>query len=128
MHQRCITKAFTILESESTQIKKTIHRLQVIRIKNRKSFNNELFPGKSEWVCDRYVIEKNTIVYLASLILHELVHIDQYDRGVRNIHGRAERKAYKIQAEFLIRHGRQRDAISILKYFEKIKHRKYSDL
>ena len=89
-HNRLVA-AFDLLTKTDVSIAKKALTLKEIKIRNVAGYDNELFPQKRLWLVDRLVIDKNTIDYIASLIVHETIHLLQYDRGVRNIDGRAER-------------------------------------
>lgn len=115
-----LVAAFDLLIKTDAFFAKKALTFKEIKIRNIEGYDNELFPQKRLWLVDRFVIEKNTIDYIASLILHEVVHLLQYDRGVRNIDGRAERLAYTTQAKFLKKIGRPEYAKGVMEQFHNL--------
>lgn len=115
-----LVAAFDLLTKTDVSIAKKALTLKEIKIRNVAGYDNELFPQKRLWLVDKLVIEKNTIDYIASLIVHETVHLLQYDRGVRNIDGRAERLAYTTQAKFLEKIGRPEYAKGVMEQFHNL--------
>jgi hypothetical protein len=118
-HNRLVA-AFDLLTKTDVSIAKKALTLKEIKIRNVAGYDNELFPQKRLWLVDRLVIDKNTIDYIASLIVHETIHLLQYDRGVRNIDGRAERLAYTTQAKFLKKIGRPEYAKGVMEQFHNL--------
>lgn len=74
-----------------------------------------IYPGKNEYGAvyekERIFIDQpksiniSSIQFLASSIIHEAWHIDQYFHGTRKFDGRAERGAYIAQRKFLKKTG-----------------------
>ena len=112
-----LTRAFELLERYEPKVWRKSQTLRSIEVTPRKGYDNELFPDRRIWQVESFVIDKNPVFYIASLLLHETFHLAQFDRGVRNIDGRAEKGAYSAQAKFLYKIGKDRYARAVEKRF-----------
>jgi hypothetical protein len=118
---RKLDEALLYLSGQAFLARSKLPTLKKIIIQKKPGYRNQLFPYKRIWVSESSVINKNSVVYLASLLLHEIHHLMQYDRGVRNIQGRAERGAYHAQYKFLVEQGHRRDAEGIMRHYRELK-------
>lgn len=92
-----------ISQNEEKIFKKILENLQALVIIDELASYNETFVEKGVWVSGRkiFVEESYTSEYIASLLLHEAFHIDQYKRGVLYMGKEAETEALEFQKKFL---------------------------
>ncbi len=103
-----VAEAVLFLGSDSVWRGK-LKNLKKIVIHNKNSYDNELFHRGKIWVCQLGTVRESSVVYLASLIAHEIFHAIQGKRGMDNINSRMEPAAYKAQIRFLSKYGTKQD-------------------
>ena len=105
-----LKRAVSFAVQHDIQSSRLVKRMRAILVYPRNGYDNELFRKSRIWVCEMKTIRESSTPYLASLLVHEGWHLAQFSRGVRNVHSRAERTAYKTQAKFLTAIGDKRGA------------------
>lgn len=103
-----VSEAVLFLASDSAWAGK-LKNLKKIIIHGKNSYDNELFHRGRIWVCQLGTVRESSVVYLASLIAHEIYHIIQGKKGMDNINSRMEPAAYNSQIRFLKKYGTRRD-------------------
>ncbi len=86
-----------------------LNNLKKIIIHGKNSYDNELFHRGRIWVCQLGTVRESSVVYLASLIAHEIYHVLQRKKGMDNVNSRMEPAAYGAQIRFLKKYGTKRD-------------------
>ena len=117
-----INKIFDSLNFISQKDKKIWNRVKKIKaiiVHPKIGYDNELFRPDYIWVCEQGTVRESTMAYLASLIVHESRHVEQYIKGVRNVDFRAEPSAYQDQIEFLEKYGEKYNADYVKKLYSE---------
>ena len=91
-----------IRKTDRREYQKLFPRLKVIFLTNRAGYTNEFFMPEKIWFANKFVIIKNDISWIASLIIHEAFHATQFKQG-RYIRPLAELEspALNVQNKFL---------------------------
>lgn len=113
-----VSEAVLFLNKDTIWNKK-IKNLKQIVIHSKNSYDNELFYKGRIWVCQLGTVREASVVYLASLIIHEIFHILQEKRGMDNKNSRMEPAAYKAQINFLKKYGTKRDVLWVSKLLKE---------
>lgn len=81
-------------------------RMRVIFATYKNGFTNEFFMPERIWFTNVSVVEKNNVIWLASLIVHEAFHATQFKQGRYILPLAAlEPPALRVQEKFLKRAG-----------------------
>ena len=97
-------------------------RLRVIFITSHPGYTNEFFMPEKIWFANASVIEKNDLIWLASLIVHEAFHATQFKNGKYVLPlVQLEPPALRVQQRFLRKTGN----INLVRGVESAKREKY---
>ena len=100
---RRIRQALLLIQkTDRREYEKLFNCLKIIFITNRAGYTNEFFMPEKIWFANKFVILKNDIPWIASLILHEAFHATQFKkrRYVRTL-AELEPPALNVQKRFL---------------------------
>ena len=92
-----------------SSFKRNIRFINGIGVHPYDGYNNELFPTTGVWICQRGTISESSIVYLASLLVHEGYHAEKGKKGDINFNSSQEPAAYALQIKFLRKYGTSND-------------------
>lgn len=99
--------------------KKKIRNLKQIAIQQKKSYANDLFFPERIWICQLGTVRESSVAYLASLLVHEIFHILQMKRGLKNDNFKLEPAAYKAQIKFLEKYGTKTEVQHVKKLLKQ---------
>jgi hypothetical protein len=102
-HLKKIKKALELIRDTDDSLFKKVLRLKAILVFHGKDYYGVVFEKQRVYIDQPKAIKDSSVEFLASSIIHEAWHIDQYTRGTRKFDGRAERGAYLIQKKFLMK-------------------------
>jgi len=100
-----ISIALHFIETNAVRSFSSVALIKSIIVRPTGSYDNMLFPEEGVYVCEPKTILESSSVYLASLFIHEGVHMLQWKQGRKYIGDSAERDAYKVQRNFLKKFG-----------------------
>lgn len=96
-----------------------IKKIKGIYIYPKLGYDNEFFPDKKKWVCELKTVRESSIIYLASLLVHEAIHLRQYKHGLIKNTKKTELEAYETQRKFLNKAGDKKSAQWIMKQYRE---------
>lgn len=118
-HITSIVCALLYIQKYDLRTFKKALSLKYILVHPKYAYDNEFFYSKKAWVCQAGTVQESSVSYLASLIVHEVHHLSQFTKGVRNISYRAEPGAYCAQIAFLRKTKQKKEADYVYKLFRK---------
>ena len=102
-----LTRALHLIYETDNNIFQKVLNIKHILIYPGKDYYGVVFEKQRIFVDQPKTIQDSSVAYLASSLVHEAWHIDQYIRGIVEYGARAERGAYLVQRRFLSKVGKK---------------------
>jgi len=115
-HINRIREALLLLKNTDRRLFSKVLCLKAILIYPGKDEYGAVFEKERIYVDQPETVEKASLVWLASSLVHEAWHIDQYKRGIRKYGIKTEKGAYLVQRRFLSKVGSKED----IKWLDKM--------
>src|SRR3989344_7613114 len=104
-----IREALEFIEKNQPPAFRKTRKFKAILVYPKRGYENNIFSEERIWICKPQTVRESSVPYLASLLIHEAQHLLQHDRGMRDSGARAEGEAYKVQRDFLLSFGNERE-------------------
>ena len=108
-HINRIREALLLLKNTDRRLFSKVLCLKAILIYPGKDEYGAVFEKERIYVDQPETVNKASLVWLASSLVHEVWHIDQYKRGIRKCGIKTEKGAYLVQRRFLSKVGSKED-------------------
>ncbi|MDP3956450.1 MAG: hypothetical protein Q8P97_00455 [bacterium] len=94
-------------------------KLKGVFVYPKLGYDNEFFPMEKVWVCELRTVRESSTIYLASLLVHEAVHLRQFESGIAKNTKKTELDAYQVQKKFLSKAGDKISAQWIMEQYKE---------
>lgn len=111
--------ALKFLKSKEKKYFKLLKDLKAILVLFKKDYDNLLWIREKIYICETLTILESSKEYLTSLLLHEAIHIWQYNKGKKYYGDKAEKDAYLKQRKFLVKYGKKDEVLWLDKCFKE---------
>jgi hypothetical protein len=88
-----------ISQTDKKLLRYVRERIRIVFVTNRRSYANSMETKRRIWFTNRTMIDHTAEAWIASLLLHEAVHVDQKKYSPQ----KSEREAIDFQKKFLYR-------------------------
>jgi len=105
-----IKKALLLIKKIDPRLFSKVLQLKAILIYPGRNEYGAVYEKERIYIDQPKAIKESTLIYLASSIVHEAWHIDQYKRKIREYGIKTEKGAYLVQKRFLLKAGAKADA------------------
>lgn len=114
-----VSAALRFLKTRNVKALKTLQMLRAILVFPKLDYDNTLLVKEKIYICQRGTVLGASTQYLASLLVHEVRHLEQYKRDIKFYGDVAERDAYRIQRQFLKKYSTKEELDWLAKLFKE---------